>query len=448
MPKLAERKTLREIKKLKKPGVYSIGYVPGLAVRINASGGPSYVFRYQVGGRDRMLTIGSIHVIELKTAIAEGMKYKAMLLNSEDPVLHKKKKKAEMLKQIDADLSEKRKVDRFCFCAVACEFLDYRKNSGAFVNNAKAESNASSMLIKHVYPYIKDQPISTITAQELSVVLSKIWKDRPSLSSKLIGLLKQIFDYAIAKKYYLNDNPAVLRGPLKTLLEPYSLNRPDGQHFASLDFKEIPEFMLELWQREGLAAKALMFSILTATRSKPVRFLTWDQLDFKNGSWEIPLENDKSKRTHANRTIFLSSQAKTLLRTVPKKVELVFTNTIKLTALSDAAFGKVIHDINEDRRKQKKPIFADHNILDKDGQPAEITQHGTARATFKTWAKDDELGNNRRFFDDAVEMCLLHTRKDPLKGAYDRTKLEKERRQIIEEWGKYCCSQIPELNED
>ena len=90
-------------------------------------------------------------------------------------------------------------------------------------------------------------------------------------------------------------------------------------------------------------------------------------------------------------------------------------------------------------------MFTDPNIPDENGQPSYITQHGTARATFKTWAKSDELGNNRKFFDEAVELCLLHIRKDPLKGAYDRSKLEKERQKIMNAWGLFCCSKIPEL---
>lgn len=443
MPKLASRKSFSEIKKLKRLGLHSIGYVPGLCVRVSPFN-KTYVYRYQVERRDRVLTMGSIYILELKDAIAQAMEYKVMLLKGEDPVLNKKRKREEMLKRIDEDLKEKRRLDKNLFYLVASEFLAYRKSNGAFSNNDKAESNALSMLRTHAYPILKDYPIADITPEHICSVLSKIWRDQPSLSQKLLILLKQIFDYAKAKNYYASDNPARLTGPLKTLLEPYGVNRKPVQHFASLDFHEIPEFMQELWQHDGLAAKGLMFSILTATRSKAVRFMTWDQLDLKNSLWEIPRENDKTKKENSNRTIFLSPQAKFLLKSIPRKVDLIFTNQLKLTALSDAAFGKVIKDINEQRRARGLEPFVDRNILTM-GKPTEITQHGTARATFKTWAKDDVLGNNRRFFDDAVELCLLHTRADPLKGAYDRTKLEKERRQIMEEWGMFCCSKIDEF---
>ena len=49
---------------------------------------------------------------------------------------------------------------------------------------------------------------------------------------------------------------------------------------------------------------------------------------------------------------------------------------------------------------------------------------------------------SKRYNVDAVELCLLHERKDPLKGAYDRTKHISERRRIMEDWGNYCTSLI------
>ena len=68
-----------------------------------------------------------------------------------------------------------------------------------------------------------------------------------------------------------------------------------------------------------------------------------------------------------------------------------------------------------------------------------ITQHATARASFKTWAS---TGENRKKFDaDAVELCMAHQLKDDYNGAYNRTTLVEERREVMEAWGRYCLSQ-------
>jgi hypothetical protein len=89
--------------------------------------------------------------------------------------------------------------------------------------------------------------------------------------------------------------------------------------------------------------------------------------------------------------------------------------------------------------------WVDPVILDENGEKAVITLHGTSRASFRTWAKDDELGNNRHFDQEAVELCLLHSKQDAYNGAYDRAPLEKERRKIMNAWGKYCYSAIRKL---
>lgn len=68
------------------------------------------------------------------------------------------------------------------------------------------------------------------------------------------------------------------------------------------------------------------------------------------------------------------------------------------------------------------------------------TQHGTSRASFKTWTK---TGENRKLFDEeAVELCMAHKLQDDYGGAYNRATLEPERRQVMEAWGQYCFSKL------
>lgn len=96
-----------------------------------------------------------------------------------------------------------------------------------------------------------------------------------------------------------------------------------------------------------------------------------------------------------------------------------------------------------EKRKAKDGVgWIDQIKSKQDGKECVITLHGTARATFRTWAKDDLLGNNRRFDQDAVELCLLHVRDDGYNGAYDRAPLASERRKIMHAWGDYCTSAL------
>ena len=49
------------------------------------------------------------------------------------------------------------------------------------------------------------------------------------------------------------------------------------------------------------------------------------------------------------------------------------------------------------------------------------------------------------FDTDAVELCMAHHLKDDYNGAYNRTTLEEERREVMEAWGDYCLSQASNL---
>lgn len=82
----------------------------------------------------------------------------------------------------------------------------------------------------------------------------------------------------------------------------------------------------------------------------------------------------------------------------------------------------------------------------REGKPCIITAHGTARSGFRTWSKDDQLGNNRKYDQEAAELCLFHNKtSDEFHGAYDRSALATERRLLMNDWGKFCFSLISPL---
>jgi hypothetical protein len=65
----------------------------------------------------------------------------------------------------------------------------------------------------------------------------------------------------------------------------------------------------------------------------------------------------------------------------------------------------------------------------------DATVHGTARASFKTWA--DECTS----FKDAVsEACLVHVEGNKVKAAYARGEFERQRAELMEMWSQHCAS--------
>ena len=80
------------------------------------------------------------------------------------------------------------------------------------------------------------------------------------------GRIEAILDYAKAIGYRAGENPAAWKGNLAHAL-PARARVRKVEHHASLPYAELPEFMAELRERAGLAARCLEFVILTACRT-------------------------------------------------------------------------------------------------------------------------------------------------------------------------------------
>ena len=80
----------------------------------------------------------------------------------------------------------------------------------------------------------------------------------------------------------------------------------------------------------------------------------------------------------------------------------------------------------------------DTNEKTNKGVPRIATPHETARATFRTWAQDDELVNDKRFSAKVAELGLHHNIDDTYNGAYERNKAMKSRQEMMQAWADYC----------
>lgn len=95
----------------------------------------------------------------------------------------------------------------------------------------------------------------------------------------------------------------------------------------------------------------------------------------------------------------------------------------------------------------------DHNWLDeaqslKTMKTVRPTLHGCARATFRTWAQDDTLGNDKRFDPRIAELCLHHKVKDIYNGAYERNQSFLRRREMMQAWAGYCFSKKRKVSKE
>lgn len=432
--------SVKEIKALPS-GVHAVGGVKGLYIR-KTEKNEQYFLRWKKNGapKKKFYPLGT----SLKEARERALNDRKLIDQGKD--LKEEEEAAKTLKAAAEEAKRKEaEKEKATFKKVALDWLKYQKEVNAWRNNQTGEYHAQLRLEKYLFPVFGNTPVSRITIYSLADFFTPIWAAKAGTADKLYNLMRSILKWAVAKgTYQLESNPVDRQGPLGELLKPLTKSRAEKDNHAALDFREIPEFIEALLELNSSSSLAVAFSILTASRFKAVRLAEWEEIDFKNKCWNIPESHDKVKGRKRLRTILLSDEALSIVKRLPRISRFIFPSKTHLGALSENATSMLIRGMDTQKASMDGRGWKDFRHKDESGAiaPVRITQHGTARATFKTWAKDDELGNNQKFDQEAVEMCLLHSRKDAYRGAYDRSQLLKERRTVIDEWGAYCFSRI------
>jgi integrase len=236
-------------------------------------------------------------------------------------------------------------------------------------------------------------------------------------------------------------NPAVWRGHLADVLgKPSRLKaaarreRGRGDHFPSLPWQDMPDFMAALAKREGVGALALRFLILAAARSGEVRNMTWGEVDEAKRLWVVPAARMKAGKTHF---VPLSDDALAVLAAMRPLADgrdsLVFPGARSGSALSDMTLGAVIKRMNDDAADPLHPE-ALPRWRDAEGRP--VVVHGM-RASFKAWS----LAHG--WPDHLSEKALAHADRDRVRAAYAREPLTEERRPMMEAWAAWCLRTKP-----
>jgi integrase len=183
------------------------------------------------------------------------------------------------------------------------------------------------------------------------------------------------------------------------------------KNHPALPWRQIGGFMKLLREREGIAARAIEFAILTACRSGEVRGAIWAEIDLDAKLWTIPAKRMKAGKEHR---VPLSTSAMALLRSLERSGDVVFPGRDKETPLSDMSLTAVL------RRMER----------------GDITAHGF-RSTFRDWCSEN-AGN--AFSREVCEHALAHSLPDKVEAAYRRGDLLEKRVLLMHAWSNYCTA--------
>jgi integrase len=289
--------------------------------------------------------------------------------------------------------------------------LTFREAAEATINTRSAEWRNTKTVLQwhgnfreHVYPSLGDVQCRAVTRSQVLAVLQPIWLTKTVTARRLRSRIARVLSYAAAIEGW-DASAANWSGGLDQLLpRPSRIHMP--RHHAAARWQDTPDLLERLRARDGVAARALEFVVLTAARSRPVRLMRWNELDLERGIWTCPRTHMKGGKSFR---VPLSGPAIALLR--------------GLEPLRTGSDSLVFPGLKFGRPLSENSLLA---VLQRMG--LRITVHGF-RSTFRDWAAD-QLAH-----PDVAEVSLDHALPGGgTRTAYQRTDLLDSRRDLIGQW--------------
>ena len=400
MPKKAKDLSALEVSRLTAPGHHAVGGVAGLYLYVLDTGARSWVLRTMVGEKRRHMGLGGYPDVPLAQAREKARAAKGEVSQGTDPIAQR----AALASQLRAQQATQKTFEE-----AAKAYMEAHEKAW---KNPKHRAQWGSTLKTYAYPHIGSLLVKDIDQEHVMKVLEPIWATKTETATRLRGRIESVLDWATTRKYRSGENPARWKGHLDNLLPAPSDIQKVESHRA-VDYNDMAQFMADLRVREGLAARALEFAILCASRSGEVRGALWSEINREKAIWTIPAERMKAGKEHR---VPLSTPAVKLLEALPRSdsSDLVFAGADD-KPLSDMALTAVMRRMEVD-----------------------AVPHGF-RSTFRDWVGD--CTNHPR---DVAEFALAHKLSDKVEASYRRSDALEKRRQMMEEWADFCAK-LPDL---
>lgn len=407
MPKIAKELKTTQLNSLP-IGAHAVGGVPGLVLDCKgdrATGSVNsrtWVLRATVAGQRRWIGIGPLHTFGLSDARDRARQLRAQIIDGIDPLAQKRSVKAQAM------------VERLSAVTFNKAAEDYIEQHRPGWKSAKHAMQWENTLATYAGSIIGSMSVADITPVHVVEVLRPIWTTKTETATRLRERIEKVIGAADAQAGRQRLNPARWKGNIDAML-PAASKVSKVAHHPALAYRELPSFMKKLSERDGVAARALAFTIFCASRSGEVRGLTWGELDTHNKIWIIPGERMKSGREHR---VPLTDEAMALLPEKGNAADLVFP-TPNGGELSDAAMSAVLKRMG---------------VLG-------ITVHGF-RSTFSDWVTEQTQHS-----PEARELALAHAVSSAVEAAYRRGDMFEKRRELMSDWSTYATTKMQGLCE-
>jgi integrase len=362
----------------------------------------SWLFRYQVAGREHQMGLGSVLTYSLAEARDLARACRQQVAQGLDPIAYRKAERASLKAQ---------EAKRLTFAEAMANF---HADNKAGWRSAKHAAQWLASLRDHALPVLGSLQVNAIETAHVVKVLRPIWETTSETASRVRGRIESVLSWATANGFREGENPARWDDHLENIL-PKHKKVTAVVHHAAMPFDEVPAFMVRLAATKDTTARALEMLVLTAVRTKELTGARWDEINLTKGVWTIPASRTKA---HREFQVPLSRRAKDILTALPHSSEFVFPGL----------------------RSASKPLdrMALVRTLEANGGGG-MTNHGF-RASFRTWA-----GERTTYPKEIAEAALGHAvAATKTEGAYHRGSALEHRRRLMEAWAAFCLQPQPE----
>ena len=157
--------------------------------------------------------------------------------------------------------------------------------------NPKHGQQWINTLRDYAFPKIGRMPLDSIGQPEVLMCLSPIWTEKHETARRLMQRIKTVLDVARAKGFREGENPVTAIKEAGVLPKV----KKKVKHHKAMHWRDVPAFYADLRTRNAMAAKALMFTCLTGSRTGEVLGMKWDEVDFDEGVWTCPAERNEDR---------------------------------------------------------------------------------------------------------------------------------------------------------
>ena len=380
---------------LKKHGRYTDSLTKGLQLLYKPSETKYWLLRFAFNGKRHELGIGPFPEITPKEARQIAQEARTLLAKGENPLTSKLAQKAE----IKALERKKITFKDFALTCVADKQSEWSSDKHA--------AQWTYSLEKFAFPVIGEMALDEIDTDDILKILTPIWKSKTETASRLRGRLEWILAAACTRKLRNGMNPALWRGHLQTIL-PAPKKMMEVRHHPALPYRALPEFLALLRNIDGVAALALEFTILNASRTGEVLGGLRSEID--GDIWTISANRMKARKEHRVPLTSRSLEILAITKAMDEDSQYLFSRNGK--PLSNMAMPMLLRRLNSN-----------------------ITVHGF-RSTFRDWVSEETSHS-----PEVAEMALAHTIKNKVEAAYRRKDLLERRRILMQDWLDFCNSE-------